>query len=378
LEVTNRGRRLALVAVCLLALTQLATRPATSGVPTEPNVVVSLTFDDGGREQLLTRSALAAHGMHATFYVVTGLVGGAHFMTWSDLRALAADGHEIGGHTVSHRPLTTLSPAAQRHEVCDDRAALADRALGPILSFAYPYGDHNPAVWSVVQGCGYLSARRVGGVGTTAAGCPGCPLAEAIPRLKPLNPWTLRTPPVIEASTSLETMESYVTQAESGGGWVIFVFHGICDGCGTYSTTLERFAALLDWLEPRAAHGTVVKTVGEVMSPPGSTAATGLPDATTGPARRVGPTTATLSGSVNPNGVATSWHYEYGTTTDYGSVTPSKTADAGGRSLVSATLTGLTRRTTYHYCLVATSDAGSTRGADGVFTTPRRAPRHRP
>ena len=56
----------------MLALALLATRPATSGVPAEPSVVVSLTFDDGGRDQLLTRGLLAAHGMYATFYVVTG------------------------------------------------------------------------------------------------------------------------------------------------------------------------------------------------------------------------------------------------------------------------------------------------------------------
>ena len=72
-------------------------------------------------------------------------------------------------------------------------------------------------------------------------------------------------------------------------GWVIFVFHRICDRCGAYSTTLEQFTALLDWLGPRAARGTVVKTVGEVMSPPGSGAAAGLPDATAlGPPARGG------------------------------------------------------------------------------------------
>ncbi len=61
-------------------------------------------------------------------------------------------------------------------------------------------------------------------------------------------------------------MQSYVTEAENnGGGWVQLVFHDVCDNCGEYSTTLARLVAFLDWLQPRAASGTVVRTVAEVM-----------------------------------------------------------------------------------------------------------------
>ena len=61
-----------------------------------------------------------------------------------------------------------------------------------------------------------------------------------------------------------------MTQAEqNGGGWVQLVFHDLCStGCAgdDYSTTPALFKALLDWLQPRAANGTVVKTVAQVMS----------------------------------------------------------------------------------------------------------------
>ena len=98
------------------------------------------------------------------------------------------------------------------------------------------------------------------------------------------------------------------------------------------------------------------------------------PDATTGNASGIGTTSATLNGTVNPNGRPTSWLFEYGTSTKYGSKTPTKDAGFGTSPVaVSAQLTGLTTGKLYHYRLVATSDAGAKDGADQTFT-PTAAP----
>jgi hypothetical protein len=94
------------------------------------------------------------------------------------------------------------------------------------------------------------------------------------------------------------------------------------------------------------------------------------PAAITGPVSAVGATSATASGTVNPGGVSTNWFFEYGTSTSYGRRTPTRTAGAGTANVgVSAALTGLAPGTTYHYRLVATNTDGTTRGADGIFTT---------
>ena len=99
-------------------------------------------------------------------------------------------------------------------------------------------------------------------------------------------------------------------------------------------------------------------------------AAASAPSASTGPVTSIGPTTATVSGSVNPNGAATSWYVEYGTSTSYGSKTASTSAGSGTSSVsISPTLTGLDPGTSYHYRVVATSSAGTGRGADGLLTT---------
>lgn len=102
----------------------------------------------------------------------------------------------------------------------------------------------------------------------------------------------------------------------------------------------------------------------------GTAAAATAPSASTGPVTTVAPTTATVSGSVNPNGTATTWYVEYGTSTSYGTKTAPVSAGAGTSSApVSASLTSLKAGTIYHYRLVATSSAGTAHGADGILTT---------
>jgi Ca2+-binding RTX toxin-like protein len=94
------------------------------------------------------------------------------------------------------------------------------------------------------------------------------------------------------------------------------------------------------------------------------------PTARTAPATRVGPTSARLNGGVNPGGRATSWWFEYGTTTRYGSRTATRNAGSGGvESAVQAQVTGLRQGTTYHFRLVARSSEGTATGADAVLTT---------
>ncbi|MGH2968396.1 MAG: fibronectin type III domain-containing protein, partial [Solirubrobacteraceae bacterium] len=84
------------------------------------------------------------------------------------------------------------------------------------------------------------------------------------------------------------------------------------------------------------------------------------PSTTTGAAKAVARTTATVTGTVDPNGSATGYHFEYGTTTAYGLQTPDEDAGEGdGDVAAEAPLAGLTPATTYHYRLVATNGNGT-------------------
>jgi hypothetical protein len=94
------------------------------------------------------------------------------------------------------------------------------------------------------------------------------------------------------------------------------------------------------------------------------------PIVTTDAATGVGEFGATLNGTVNPNGVATQVHFEYGSTSSYGSTTASQNVGAGTLTVpVSQALTGITCNTTQHFRAVAVNAADTAYGGDQTFTT---------
>jgi len=100
-----------------------------------------------------------------------------------------------------------------------------------------------------------------------------------------------------------------------------------------------------------------------------------LPGAFTEAAKIVSTSKATLHGAVDPNGHATKYYFQYGTSTSYGSSTPEETAGSSGEYVeVSQTIEGLKAQTTYHYRTVATNSEGTFYGIDRTFgTTPPAA-----
>jgi hypothetical protein len=116
-----------------------------------------------------------------------------------------------------------------------------------------------------------------------------------------------------------------------------------------------------------AAIAIAVSSIGSTSS---AVAAPSAPTATTGSTSNVAESSATVTGTVNPRGTDTHYHFEYGTTTNYGINTTPTNAGAGTTDVAaSANLSGLAASTTYHYRIVATSSAGTTMGADQTFVT---------
>src|SRR2546427_10802314 len=112
--------------------------------------------------------------------------------------------------------------------------------------------------------------------------------------------------------------------------------------------------------------GAAVLVVGIVLlsAVVGAATAASAPTAITGPVSAVGSTSASVTGTVNPNGQATSWYFEYGTTTGYGSKTPVRNAGSGtSNTNVSAPLTGLEAGEPNHDRLGKSGDLGASRMA---------------
>jgi len=223
--------------------------------------VVTFAFDDGYADQLTGALILLNLGMRATFFIPTYAIGHTGDMSVTDLQNLQTLGFEIGGHTIDHQDLTTLSPSAQQNEICGGRTILENWGLN-VVSFAYPDGAYNPSVEAVVKSCGYTSARAAWGL---ACKDPGCTPGESIP---PVDPYAVRTPEAVTGDTTLADLEQQVINVEkSGGGWLPLQFHHVCEGCGQeYEITPENLEAFAAWVQQRASLGTTVETMNQVIT----------------------------------------------------------------------------------------------------------------
>lgn len=127
-----------------------------------PACTAIITFDDGFADFAATAAPiLAAHGCGATVFLPTGRLGGAEdwygadrparaLMTWDQVAALAKNGVDFGGHSVTHADLTKLNTAGLEHEIAQSHRDLT-RHLGQApFAFAPPYGHANATVLAAV------------------------------------------------------------------------------------------------------------------------------------------------------------------------------------------------------------------------------------
>jgi hypothetical protein len=103
---------------------------------------------------------------------------------------------------------------------------------------------------------------------------------------------------------------------------------------------------------------------------PAAASAASKPEVRTGAAASITPTTATLNGRVDPTNAETTYFFQYGTTSLYGSNTAPISAGSGANPVaVSVPISGLAPATTYHYRIVAQNSFGITRGEHRTFKT---------
>lgn len=241
------------------AAADLAVSARASGVPT-----VVLTFDDGTADHLAAAGMLSRRGLKGTFYVNSGRLGRRGFLSVAALRAIAKEGHEIGGHTLHHPHLSETFDATQQTEICDDRRALLKMGFA-VRSFAYPFGDFDESGERIAMSCGYNSARDINGLYRPDS-CRACPVTETIP---PADPAAVRATSQTRLPRTARTLREFVTRAqrEDDPGMVTFVFHEIKnDPRDQYATAPKEFAAFVDWLaQQRKAKKIEVKTMGDVV-----------------------------------------------------------------------------------------------------------------
>jgi len=97
------------------------------------------------------------------------------------------------------------------------------------------------------------------------------------------------------------------------------------------------------------------------------------PAVETGGASRIGPQSASLAGTVNPQGKTAVYFFQVGKTKAYGTNTAEVPAGAGSKARkVTSSLVALSPNTTYHYRIVARNADGTQVGADKAFKTDKQ------
>jgi peptidoglycan/xylan/chitin deacetylase (PgdA/CDA1 family) len=121
---------------------------------------LGVTFDDGHQTQFKCAfPALTQHGVNAIFFVTAGFTGSEpDYMSWQQLRELAAAGHEIQAHGWLHRFFTHCSDAELEEELRRPKETIEDRVGRTVDALSFPGGRFDTRVLEACRGAGY---RRV-------------------------------------------------------------------------------------------------------------------------------------------------------------------------------------------------------------------------
>lgn len=197
---------------------------------------VTLTFDDGWLNQYQNAvPKLKSAGYKATFFIISQQFsddGYTGFMSKAQVKELYNSGFEIGGHTRTHRALTSLSSTEQQNEISGSKQDLFSMGISPVNAFAYPFGDYNQITIDITQGAGYTSAR------STLDGSVD-PLTHRyqLPRQS------------LENDTTLSEVQSWVNNAIANKTWLILTFHQVGSGTDRYSISPAFFNQIIDYLK---------------------------------------------------------------------------------------------------------------------------------
>lgn len=132
--------------------------------PANSRRVVVLTFDDAvSNHATYVAPLLKRYGFGATFFVCEFppdfATNKQHYMTWQQIASLAADGFEIGNHTLTHAGVTGLTDARLIEEIDALDARCAEYGIPNTRTFAYPGGGFTPEAAEVVRRKQFLFAR---------------------------------------------------------------------------------------------------------------------------------------------------------------------------------------------------------------------------
>lgn len=125
--------------------------PVTTIDPDKP--MVALTFDDGpSKHTARLLDIFATYGGKGTFFVVGNLIDNRA----DTVKRMADEGHEVAGHSWSHRQLTKLTPSELTDQIMTTRAKIYEVTGIDSIVIRPPYGAFNNDVKEVCSNLGIV------------------------------------------------------------------------------------------------------------------------------------------------------------------------------------------------------------------------------
>jgi peptidoglycan/xylan/chitin deacetylase (PgdA/CDA1 family) len=196
--------------------------------------VVSFTFDDFPRSALHVGGAiLKRHGAAATYFACAGLMGrtdatGEMFVE-GDVRALVAEGHELGCHTWGHHDAMLTLPTAFERSIVANRAELG--RLCPemtIRSFSYPKAEPN------------VGTKRVAAHHALCCRGGGQTFNRNRADLNCLKSFFIE-----QSRNDPQRIMQLIDENAAAPGWLIFSTHDVAETPSPYGCTAELFEEIV-------------------------------------------------------------------------------------------------------------------------------------
>jgi len=238
-----------LLALALSFVCGVSAASAGTQWPNGAKAAVVLTYDDALTSQLdHAIPVLDAAGFKGTFFLPGPKL--ADIPRW---RAAAAEGHELGNHTIFHPCPAASFPAERRYtsEAYTPASMLKEIEQQNVLLTALDgkptHGLASPCGQTMAGGVDYLEALRAAKLVTYVRGVYTSPedLRAEVGRMDPMH---VPSRGFDEKVTGAQLID-FAKEAEAGGGMAVYLFHGVGGDYLQVSDSAHR--QLIAWL---AAH----------------------------------------------------------------------------------------------------------------------------
>jgi peptidoglycan/xylan/chitin deacetylase (PgdA/CDA1 family) len=200
--------------------------------------LVSINFDDGWRSAYERGvPILDKAGIKGTHYIFSKADQGDdidQYIGLNEIRSLVQRGHEIGAHSRTHAHLPLLSTQTLMNEIVGSKSDLEQMGVGPILTFAYPYGELDDRVRNATQQAGFTAARGVEDKLNTPS----------------TDKYVLFSDSLINTTTFAE-VKAKIDQAINQNLWYIIVIHEMDKPGNEYSISSNLLRQIVAYLKQR-------------------------------------------------------------------------------------------------------------------------------